>query len=546
MSSTWLLLTLAIVAQSGAATGTSAPRVADSQVADTQAPDSHNLLLFLDDGPLHLRLRLMIAGQSLSESRRAYIDRLAKSLDTDGDGKLSRTEAARSPLFRTKLRPTANEFLQGLQSQSVLSRREMEQKIDLKGGNLLSFRDIQSSKNDLEVFKMLDRDGSEVLDSAELAAAADLILSKDADGDQCVSFEEFLPPPPPPDPTQPVVLRTGEAITQLAKPAELIIDAANPLFVGRLRKKYDRNRDGQLDAAELGWPVERLALMDTNGNGKLDESELAAFGRAVPDAEMSVDLKSAESSGGLVRLENTIGKRQDDGSHTDFARLAFQPATVTFSHRNVDPQAAALEDAVRKFNSLDADANGYLTRDETAQRLRFERELFELIDADGDEKLFAEEMRAYVVALAEPAAATCRINVYDGGYGFFLALDANADGRVSEREKRQAAASLAKLERDGVPGIRANEPVRHFHIEFARGSYQLFGPNEQPAAESPAFQRQQMAGPVWFQRMDRNNDGDLIWNEFLGPRWAFDQLDMDGDELLDPSEAAKWRPKPLQ
>ena len=52
--------------------------------------------------------------------------------------------------------------------------------------------------------------------------------------------------------------------------------------------------------------------MDVNGNGKLDESELAAFGRAVPDAEMSVDLKSVESSGGLVRLENTIGQRQDD------------------------------------------------------------------------------------------------------------------------------------------------------------------------------------------------------------------------------------------
>ena len=97
-----------------------------------------------------------------------------------------------------------------------------------------------------------------------------------------------------------------------------------------------------------------------------------------------------------------------------------------------------------------------------------------------------------------------------------------------------------------MPGIRQNEPVRHFHIEFTRGSYQLFGPSEQPAAETPAFQRQQLAGPIWFQRMDRNNDGDLIWNEFLGPRWVFDQLDTDGDELLDPNEAGTWRAKPTQ
>jgi hypothetical protein len=155
MPATWLLLMLAIAAQPGVATGEVALPV----------PDSRDLLLFLDDGPLHLRLRLMIAGQSLAESRRAYIDQLVKSLDADGDGKLSRTEAARSPLFRTKRRPSANEFLQGLQSQSVMSRREVEQKIDLKGGNLLSFRDIQSSKNDLEVFRMLDRDGSGVLET---------------------------------------------------------------------------------------------------------------------------------------------------------------------------------------------------------------------------------------------------------------------------------------------------------------------------------------------------------------------------------------------
>jgi hypothetical protein len=39
--------------------------------------------------------------------------------------------------------------------------------------------------------------------------------------------------------------------------------------------------------------------------------------------------------------------------------------------------------------------------------------------------------------------------------------------------------------------------------------------------------------------MDRNNDGDLTWNEFLGPREVFHKLDADGDGLLDPVEAAK-------
>jgi hypothetical protein len=37
--------------------------------------------------------------------------------------------------------------------------------------------------------------------------------------------------------------------------------------------------------------------------------------------------------------------------------------------------------------------------------------------------------------------------------------------------------------------------------------------------------------------MDRNNDGDLGPNEFVGPRPAFDRLDSDGDGLINRVEA---------
>ncbi|HEY4259834.1 MAG TPA: hypothetical protein VGM98_06735, partial [Schlesneria sp.] len=48
-------------------------------------------------------------------------------------------------------------------------------------------------------------------------------------------------------------------------------------------------------------------------------------------------------------------------------------------------------------------------------------------------------------------------------------------------------------------------------------------------------------GPIWFQRWDRNNDGDITWREFLGPRDAFEQLDADRDDLIDPKEAEAAR-----
>lgn len=40
------------------------------------------------------------------------------------------------------------------------------------------------------------------------------------------------------------------------------------------------------------------------------------------------------------------------------------------------------------------------------------------------------------------------------------------------------------------------------------------------------------ATPIWFQRMDRDQDGRLAWNEFQGPRSTFRKLDVDADEMV--------------
>lgn len=497
----------------------------------------------LDDGPVHVRLNLVIGGVPLQEARRQFVTRLIASLDKDKDGKLSRTEAAGSPLFRKKERPGANKFLEGLGAQMHLLPRDVERRVEAQGGTAIGYReDLNSSKNDVEVFKLLDADGSGVLDAVELAAARDVIVPKDTDDDDCVSFEEFFPPPPAPtDPVAAANAQLNAAPPPLVTASRQIVrEASDPTLPRRLRIKYDRNKDRQLDTTELGWSSERIKDLDTNANGKLDERELRRLSVATPDLDLAVDLKAKDNDGGVVAVQGTAGKRLDDAGRLDYAKLALGGAVVTFSMRNADPIASAIDDAMRQFNALDADANGYLDKDETNARLRFQRELFELLDADGDEKVFVDEMQTYVKAFAEPASTTCRMNLYDTGYGFFMALDANADGRVSKRERNQAASALAQLERDGQPGVGQTEPVRHFHIEFVRGTRHLFSASEELVAQTPAFQQRLPTGPIWFQRMDKNNDGDLVWNEFLGHLETFHELDKDKDELLDPQEAAAY------
>ena len=46
------------------------------------------------------------------------------------------------------------------------------------------------------------------------------------------------------------------------------------------------------------------------------------------------------------------------------------------------------------------------------------------------------------------------------------------------------------------------------------------------------------AGPDWFQKMDRNHDGEVSFREFLGPLEVFRKLDGNHDGHLDAAEAA--------
>jgi Ca2+-binding EF-hand superfamily protein len=543
VSSIWCgWLARSAAGQTPRATGDAASAATPSAGA-TPSADKRDAVLLLDGGPLHVRMRLALGGVSLAAARQQFVSGLVQSLDANKDGRLTRDEADRSPILRTKRRPSAAQFLEGLKAESQLTPLDVQRTVERLAGELVAYRqDLSSAQYDLEIFKLLDRDASGVLEPAELQGAPDLIMSKDSDGDDCVSFQEFFPPPPAPDPLAVAVAPApAPAPTPMPTAADLIRDVGEPLIARRLLKKYDRNRDLRLTATELGWPPARVRELDTDESGQLDAGELAILGQSTPDIELEVDLRAKDSGGGLIRVVNARTKPVQDAARPDFAKVAFEGAVLTFSHRNLDPIVAALDTAMRQFNQLDADGNGYLGRDETMERTRFERGLFDLLDADGDDKIFVDEMKQYVRARAETAGATCRVNVYDTGNGFFMALDANADGRISVRERRKAAAGLAQLERDGKAGIAEREPTRHFHIEFVRGSYQLFGPSEELLAQTPAFQQRTPTGPIWFQRMDRNNDGDLTWNEFLGPREVFHKLDANGDDLIDPQEASKAR-----
>jgi Ca2+-binding EF-hand superfamily protein len=510
------------------------PPANDKPAASDDPESVRDIFLLLDRAPLHLRLRITIAGKSPQAVRREYLARLFQALDTNHDGKLTRAEFEQSPLNTSRRGPNARPLTEK-EAAEIVPATKLAEALERVAGETLAFRqDDSGRKTDDSVFEALDADHNGVLTEEEILQAPALLLEKDQDDDDCVTLDEFKPPDTML--AMPVALPGRER--PLAAVSSLLLDGAGPLFAARLIRRYDRDRDGKLSPRECGLSPEQFRALDTDGDGKLSQEELAGLRRQPPDVEAALELAPP---GGQSPQVQVAASPNIQSTRPDFASFSLPDTELELAVRAFDPLGAAIADARQQFNRLDADQNGYLDRDELKDNVRFQRGLFEAIDADGDGKIFWPEMERYVRNRAEVAATRCDIVLHDLGHGFFEALDRNHDGRLGLREIRVASATLQALRKPGQSVLRPTDPPRRLHLEVIRGSFQLFGAAGGGESTVPRIAAQPRApvGPIWFQRMDRNNDGDLTWKEFLGPRHVFEELDADHDGLIDPKEAEK-------
>lgn len=492
----------------------------------------HDMLLLLPDGPVHLRIHISDGGRSLQQMRNDYLDQLVNSLDADQNGKLTRNETDGHPLFTKGRNFRNNKFLRGLKSLKPYTDREIAMAVDREAGQLVSYRQNNAlADQDQSVFQIIDADASGSIDRVEMRLAPARIGERDSDFDQCVTFDEFLTVADTMD--SQLVVSPFDSEPPGAVNSELLRDATEPILAGRLLRRYDEDRDRHLTGEELGWQSERVEFLDRDDDGKLSLGELARIATAQPDLSLRVDLsKEADQAMQL------IGPASPDVavSRSDLIRIKRSGLSLSVGYRHRDPMQEAKQNAEGVFNAIDVDANGYLDRDEIAEHQKFERTYFDAMDRDGDDRVFAEEMMTYVDEYTEPASTSCQVTLLDNGSGFFQMLDANGDGRISIRELRSCEDTLVNAA-DNKPELDPSGLTKSFRIEIQRGGRTLFGRVDRPSAETPAALLKPPTGPIWFQRMDRNGDGDLTWDEFLGPREVFHQLDADQDALIDEQEA---------
>jgi len=567
------------------------PQAAANSAELQTAAETVDLICLLSKRPIVIRLRLSVDGKPLSEFRAALARRLFNAFDTDKNGLLEGKEldalptpqmvaaAGREPGMlpqaTTSSVPIVHKggavtpqewarflFPDSSQNLSIAMRSSSESAMaspspemsSLSSGGELSLllstidadHDGRLSAAELsrvdDLFRLFDLNDDEQISKTELISAADLASTFGvSQGNSTEGATPLIPIP-----------RTSDKKALIER---LIKSFATeqPTTNGRSPKKDDRLK---LAPQRLGVPAlsivggDDAAKYDKNGDGLLDEQELANWlSHPDPQCELAVELAAGSLQEPRVKVLRVSPSAREAGLIVEApsaGRVLLHMAGNPLEFRAAEPsrRAAARTSRYRAlFKRADQNNNGYLERFEiSALGQGLEPVDFEAMDRDHNGMVFEEEWLTYMRLRESLAEGRLTLTLASESIDPIAEFDANHDGRLNRSELGRALAVIAAWDRNHDGFVTRDEVpatlVGTFHsgpsrpVSMRRPNYARMGRK----ASSPPT-----AGPVWFQKMDRNRDGEVSLREFLGPLEVFRRLDTNGDGRLDIHEAESAR-----
>jgi Ca2+-binding EF-hand superfamily protein len=413
------------------------------------------------------------------------------------------------------------------------------------------------------IFEALDTDKSGKLTKEKLSAAAALLLKLDENEDELVSTRELVPDAGGANLGQLAGMfamgRPGKAATSSASLVPITTPGEVPAdLVRRMKDRYakvDASDEKKVHAKDIGLDEATFRQLDADNNSVLDDQELAAFIKRAPDLEMVVHVGKKETGArieltkeGQSPLANQL-QIKDSQALLDLGR-ARADIRLNLTERPDQLGGIIRQQLTAQFKQADTNGDGFLDAKEAADSRAF-KALFKGLDRKGTGKVSEKDVADYLDHLQElqkRAAASCMtLDLSDQSRGLFDLLDANRDSQLSVRELRQAPKLLAQLDRDGKGYITREDIPRTYRLELHRGPGRnnqdpgrafvdaYFTPGEQGTGTVAKGR-----GPVWFQKMDRNHDGDVSRKEFLFGDELFREIDTDGDGLISVEEAEAY------
>jgi Ca2+-binding EF-hand superfamily protein len=562
MSFASVLLAFALAA-TAAEGGSAAP--ADGATPTASGGDTSRELVLLAEGrPIFLRLRVTLGDRPFDAAWPDSIRALYVCLDRDGDGKLTTKEADKdvvAALIRLATGAPAAPLREELDSHpkdGVVSVEELTEALrPALGPFRIQIGRIPNGRTDA-LFDHLDRDKDGQLTRPELAAIAGSLRRLDLDDNEMISADELEPFNSVAAMAQLENASARRARLTAVPPVVELVAGESPLRVVRLLiKKYDKGRgegggrpDSKLSLNEFAIDPDVFAAADKNHDGSLNSDELR---RLLSNAPSDLVLEVKFSADGSARATTRVSGGENVPKGVQVRQLAdgdveFAVGQVRLDiHVDDDERAAENFQRVvtRQFEAADANKDGYLEGKELAAENAPQSlltGLTQVIDRDGDGKLYAKELKEFTDRQLESARGRMVCTVSDQGRTIFGILDSDRDRRLGAREIMRTVDRVSSWDGDSDGRVTADEIPYHFQVNVARGELSAV-----PVPPQGVVVQQAMTygpkpvgsanGPDWFRRMDRNRDGDVSRREFLGPREAFERLDRDKDGLIDADEA---------
>lgn len=498
-----------------------------------------DLLLLGPLEPIRIRLNIEIDGVPFRTVWQTMFDRVADQIDVDRDGSLTEAQARQLlAIFLQNSQATSvavRADMAGAMTDGKIGRDTLREQLERMASPLTLRQRLSSGGAGPALIPLLDVDGDGRLSKAELDYAEHSLHCRDFNDDQLIIKQELL--------AGPAISSAGSSDENGVSNGSVIllshtIDAAAVADI--LLARYDRNRDGELSMlapAEILSTEGRLDVLDKNQNHSLDRSELRGFLELPIDASLPINFGNSRSETRRTAEalpQYRMRKRTVDGGY----RLHFGTSEIKLARSNRDPSQDNTRPRIQDY-----DADSSMSLEETEFNNIPDRPEFAVVDSNRDCKISESEFDAWFLQRSRAASVQLVLEVSDQGADLFTSLDLNGDQVLTPRELHQAAKLLETEDRDHDGFLGGVEMSYSLSLDLSRGGPRAVTNNNIVAmrAITEPQVKADRSGPAWFNKMDRNRDGDVSFSEFLGNRDIFTKLDQDGDGLISLTEATETK-----